>query len=121
MGAQALGKRLAALRQRHGWSLAKTAAAAGISPAYVQKLERGEISSPSPHKLRALAGALEAPYWELMRLAGYATADAEAAELGDPVGELAQALLAEDLSAEELNELSDFLHFRRQQRQHSTS
>jgi HTH-type transcriptional regulator, competence development regulator len=50
----------------------KTAAVrAGVSPAYLQKLERGEIKSPSPHRLYRLARVYDFPYPKLMELAGY--------------------------------------------------
>lgn len=117
MTAVQLGKRLRDVRELRGLSLAQTAKAAGVSTAYVQKVERGEVSSPSPHKLRSLAKALEAPYWELMRLAGYATSDAEASESDAAVRVLSDALVAEDLTAEELEDLGEYLRFRRQQRE----
>lgn len=66
-----LGRRLLQLRKHTGRSLKSVADAAGISTAYLQKLERDEVKAPSPHVLRALSGALEVPYSDLMELAGY--------------------------------------------------
>jgi len=115
-----LGKRLQDVRRLRGLSLAQTAAAAGISAAYVQKLERGDVAAPSPHKLRDLAKALDVSYADLMRLAGYFVesedADVPVTEEESSVRVLAQALQAEDISEEELEELGDYLRFRRQQR-----
>jgi transcriptional regulator with XRE-family HTH domain len=88
-----------------------------MSTAYVQKLERGEVSSPSPHKLRGIAKALDIPFDEVMRMAGYAGQASDSSPNDDSVRVLAQALQAEDLTANELEELSDYLRFRRQQRQ----
>lgn len=88
-----------------------------MSTAYVQKLERGEVSSPSPHKLRDISTALGIPFDEVMRLAGYAVPETGSSEDDDSVRLLAQALQAEDLTANELEELSDYLRFRRQQRE----
>ena len=114
-----LGQHLKKTRERRGWSLARTAEEAGVSTAYVQKLERGEVNSPSPHRLRDLAEALNTPFEELMRLAGYATPADEASEGNASVRSLALALQAEDLTAGELEELSEYLHFRRKQRERS--
>jgi transcriptional regulator with XRE-family HTH domain len=66
-----LAGRLASRRDARGASLAEVARDAGLSKAYVHKLERGEAVRPSPRVLRALAGALDVSYAELMRLAGY--------------------------------------------------
>jgi len=63
--------RLAERRRERGESLKCVAEAAGISTAYLQKLERGEVRAPSPHVLRTLAAALDLPYAEVMGLAGY--------------------------------------------------
>lgn len=111
-----LGTRLRAVRELKGWSLKTTADGAGLSAAYVQKLERGEVSAPSPHKLRSLADTLEIPYFELMQLAGYATEEAQATEGEAAVRVLAHALQAEDLTADEVDELARYLRFRREQR-----
>ena len=66
-----LGPRLAERRRERGESLKTVADAAGISTAYLQKLERCEVKAPSPHVLRALAGALDVAYADLMAVAGY--------------------------------------------------
>jgi HTH-type transcriptional regulator, competence development regulator len=110
-----LGRHLKRIREGRGWSLARTGKEAGVSTAYVQKLERGEIFSPSPHKLRGVAKALEIPFDEVMRLAGYAVPSPGSSDVDDSVRVLAQALQAEDLTATEIEELSDYLRFRRQQ------
>ena len=44
---------------------------AKISAAYLHKLERGVVNSPSPRVLARIALALELPYLRLMELAGY--------------------------------------------------
>jgi len=54
-----------------GASLQAIADTAKISAAYLQKLERGEVTSPSPHVLRRLASSLGLPYLRLMELARY--------------------------------------------------
>lgn len=111
-----LARTLRAARTMRGMSLAQTAAKAKISTAYVQKLERGEVASPSPHVLRALGGALEISYEELMRLAGYLEEEpAMASESRARI--LAEALAAEEPSAEEIEELGRYLRFRRAQQQ----
>lgn len=47
----------------------------GISPAYLQQLERGKIQNPSPHNLYKLSRVLDFPYSKLMTFAGYAYGD----------------------------------------------
>jgi transcriptional regulator with XRE-family HTH domain len=111
-----LGRHLKRERERREWSLARTAKEAGVSTAYVQKIERGEVQSPSPHKLRDLAGVLGIPFDEVMRLAGYAGPVSEASAAEDSVRVLARALQAENLTAGELEDLTDYLQFRRRQK-----
>jgi GTP cyclohydrolase I len=72
-----LGPRLLQIRKLRARSLKSVAEAAGISTAYLQKLERDEVKAPSPHVLRALGAALDVPYRELMELAGYMLPEAE--------------------------------------------
>jgi hypothetical protein len=59
---------------------------------------------------------LEISFDEVMRLAGYAVPTPGSSDVEDSVKVLAQALQAEDLTATELEELGDYLQFRRQQR-----
>jgi transcriptional regulator with XRE-family HTH domain len=66
-----LGQALHDAREELGLSLAATAAPAGISAAYLHKLERGVVDNPSPRVLARVAGALAMPYLRLMALAGY--------------------------------------------------
>jgi len=66
-----LGSELRKLRAARGVSLESVAGPAKISAAYLHKLERGAVNSPSPRVLARLAGVLEAPYVHLMELAGY--------------------------------------------------
>jgi transcriptional regulator with XRE-family HTH domain len=116
--ASQLGARLRDVRQLRGWSLHRAGDEAGISAAYLQKLERGQVHAPSPHKLHSLARAFEVPYRDLMRLAGYVVPDdaPSAGAEGAPVKVLAEALLAEDLDQEELQELASYLRWRREQK-----
>lgn len=112
-----LGRRLRSVREFKGWSLARVADEAGVSAAYIQKLERGGVVSPSPHKLHSLAQALEIPYEETMRLAGYDLSKSEVSNGEAAVRILATALLAENLTPAELEDLGRYLRFRRSQQQ----
>jgi transcriptional regulator with XRE-family HTH domain len=62
---------LKVLRAGRGLSLNQAAKAAGMSTAYLQRLERCQIKSPSPHKLAQLAEVLKVEYSYLWELAGY--------------------------------------------------
>jgi len=66
---------MARAREREGRSLAAIAEPAKISAAYLQKLERGTVGSPSPRVLRRLAAVLDVSYLETMALAGYLSED----------------------------------------------
>lgn len=68
---QRLGRELASARQAFGQSLRDVASASGISPAYLQKLERGHVGEPSPKILARVATALRLDYRKLFELAGY--------------------------------------------------
>jgi len=66
-----LGFELGNARNQKGLSLEGVAGPAAISAAYLHKLERGVVNSPSPRVLARVALALEIPYLRLMELAGY--------------------------------------------------
>lgn len=66
-----LGETLRNAREQVGRSLQAVAEPAKISTAYLQKLERGQVGTPSPHVLRRLGTVLELQYLGLMSLAGY--------------------------------------------------
>lgn len=68
-----LGRELSSARHAAGRSLRDVAAAAEISAAYLQKLERSQVDEPSPKILQRLASTLNVGYGRLMDLAGYAT------------------------------------------------
>ena len=101
----ALGEALKTARDLQDRSLKAVAEPAGISAAYLLKLERGEVSSPSPHILHRLAEQLRLDYMELMRLAGYVVPDPTSRR----VGALAQALSAQDLTEDEARAVAAFL------------
>jgi len=64
------GKELRKLREEKRISLETVAGPAKISAAYLHKLERGVVNSPSPRVLARIAVVLESPYLRLMELAG---------------------------------------------------
>jgi HTH-type transcriptional regulator, competence development regulator len=102
-----LGTQLSQLRELRGQTLRTVAEAAGISGAYLLKLERDDVQSPSPHVLRRLADHYGVSYLGLMRLAGYEVTDGDRPE--PAVGVLADALAAEPLTDEEQRAVAAFL------------
>ena len=66
-----LGKELHKARQKTGLSLDAVAGPSKISAAYLHKLERGLVNTPSPRVLARVAAVLEISYLRLMELAGY--------------------------------------------------
>jgi transcriptional regulator with XRE-family HTH domain len=112
VGGQALGNRLR--RARRDRSLADVAAAAAISTTYLQKLEVGVVRQPSPNVLHQLAHALDVPYADLMRLAGYVVPGDEGGRFKPPRNELRYALSSEELTDEEAQELAEYLDWYRE-------
>lgn len=117
--AQDLGSELRRVRDLRGLSLSGAATPSNISATYLQRLERGEIVSPSPHILRALSRVLDVPYATLMQLIGYVMPDetAKAAEGQPRPSLLAQALSSADLTEEEYRQVAEYMAFLRQRRQ----
>ncbi len=66
-----LGSEMRKAREGRGVSLESVAGPAKISAAYLHKLERGAVNSPSPRVLARLGVVLEIPHLRLMELAGY--------------------------------------------------
>jgi transcriptional regulator with XRE-family HTH domain len=92
------------------------ARAAGISPAYLNKLENDSVKGPSPHVLLQLSEALAVPYAELMRLSGYVMpADGDTPKTTETVS----AALFADLTDDERDELLEYLAWYRSRRRSS--
>jgi HTH-type transcriptional regulator, competence development regulator len=107
--AKELGTTLKAVRDMLGKSLKAVAEPAGISPAYLVKLEKGEVAAPSPHVLHRLAETLGVEYMELMRLAGYVVPEPE----GSRANALLQALSSRGLTEDETRAVAAFLEIYR--------
>ena len=93
------------------------ARAAGISAAYLSKLENDAVKRPSPHVLHRLSEALAVPYAELMRLCGYRVPGESAPNPEDTVS----AALFADLTDDEREELVAYLAWYRARRRSSRS
>src|SRR4026207_360676 len=93
-------------------SVNDAARAAGISAAYLSKLESDAGKKPAPHVLHQLSEALAVPYAELMRLSGYPV---PAVINGDAVPTVGAALFA-DLTDDERDELLEYLAWYRARR-----
>jgi HTH-type transcriptional regulator, competence development regulator len=78
----------------------------------LQKLENDAVKRPSPHVLHQLSEALEIPYAELMRLSGYVVPG----DLDAPSTESVAAALFADLTADERQELVEYLAWYRARR-----
>lgn len=100
-----LGAVLRQARDVRGLSGIDAAKAAGISAAYLSKLENDAVKRPSPHVLHQLSEALAVPYAELMRLSGYRVPGASSPTPADTVG----AALFADLTDDERDELLEYL------------
>ena len=99
-------------REVRGLSSIEAARAARISAAYLSKLENDGVKKPSPHVLNQLSEALTVPYADLMRLNGYRLPG----ETERPTGEALGAALFADLTADERDELVEYLAWYRARR-----
>ncbi|PZR60716.1 MAG: XRE family transcriptional regulator [Chloroflexi bacterium] len=105
------GAMLRQARAVRALSLTDAARAAGISPAYLSRLENDAVKKPSPHVLHQLSEGLGVPYGELMRLSGYRLPGRP----GQHAAEGAAALFA-DLTDDERDELLEYLAWYRARR-----
>jgi transcriptional regulator with XRE-family HTH domain len=96
-------------------SAVETARAAGISGAYLSKLENGAVKRPSPHVLLQLSEALTLPYADLMRLSGYRVPG----EATGPATVAVGAALFADITDDEREELLEYLAWYRTRRRSS--
>src|SRR5512147_2506808 len=99
--APAIGPLLRRTRQIRALSASDVARAAGISAAYLSKLEHDAVKKPSPPVLHQLSEALAVPYAELMRASGYPVPGEPAAPTADSIS----AALFADISEDERDEL----------------
>ena len=113
--AMTLGAVLRQAREVRGSSAVDAARAAGISAAYLSKLENDAVKRPSPHVLHQLSEALAVPYAELMRLSGYRVPDVSEASVAPTVS----AALFSDLTDDERDELLEYLAWYRARRRSS--
>ena len=118
MAAASLGAQLHEVRRLKEKSLKAVADPAGISAAYLQKLERDEVKRPSPHVLYALAEVLDVPYMTLMEAAGYVVPVADQKKV-KPGSVLAHALSSENVTDEEAEALARYLRWYRNEQAHA--
>ncbi|TDF95887.1 helix-turn-helix domain-containing protein [Paenibacillus piri] len=59
------------MRKLKGFTIRELSDRSGVSAAYISQLENGNRGVPSPDVLMKLSEGLNAPYGELMSLAGY--------------------------------------------------
>ena len=108
---KSLGRKLKQARTDLGVSLQAVATPAGISAAYLHKLEQGSIETPSPHVLRRVSGELRLPYLELMVLARYLESEQiEGRQRYAPADELYIAP-GRDLSESEQKAVAAFIEY----------
>ncbi len=110
--APSFGALLKQAREVRALSTVDAARAAGISPAYLSKLENDAVKKPSPHVLHQLSEALSVPYAELMRLNGYRIAGEANGNTTETVG----AALFADVTDAERDELLEYLAWYRARR-----
>jgi transcriptional regulator with XRE-family HTH domain len=107
-----IGAVLKQAREVRALSAIEAARTAGISAAYLSKLENGAVKRPSPHVLHQLSEALTVPYAELMRLSGYRVPGEADATTSQSVS----AALFADLTDDERDELLEYLAWYRARR-----
>jgi transcriptional regulator with XRE-family HTH domain len=110
--APAIGRLLKRTRQVRALSATEVARAAGISAAYLSKLENDAVKKPSPPVLHQLSAALAVPYAELMRLSGYPVPGEDPPARANTIG----AALFADITEDERDELLEYLAWYRARR-----
>ena len=104
-----LGSELKHAREQARLSLESAATPANISAAYLHKLERGVVNSPSPRVLARLAAPLKLPYLRLLELAGYLDEEQLAkARLREPAVH-PHPLAGQQLTFDEWQEVAGFI------------
>lgn len=99
-----LGRFIRQERERQEFSIRRLAAAAGVDPTWLSRLERGDYSSPDPRHLRELARVLEIETTDVFAMAGYSG--------GEGLPGFAPYLRAKyDLPAEAIDTLSELFEF----------
>jgi transcriptional regulator with XRE-family HTH domain len=98
-------------------SAVEAARAAGISAAYLSKLENDAVKKPSPLVLHQLSESLTIPYADLMRLSGYPVPGERNVPPTDTIG----AALFVDLTDDEREELLEYLAWYRSRRRSTRS
>src|SRR6476469_9907765 len=93
------------------------ARAAGISAAYLSRLENDAVKKPSPHVLHQLSEALAVPYAELLSLSGYRLPEEPDRDVSQSIG----AALFADLSDDEREELLEYLAWYRARKRSNRS
>jgi len=110
-----LGDKLAAARNRRGWTLRDVEHRTGIHNAHLSQIEKGSIERPAPNILWTLAELYEElNYEELLRLAGHVEAAKAAGPKGSPVGAALRAM--GDLSREEQLDVVHYIERLRKER-----
>jgi transcriptional regulator with XRE-family HTH domain len=115
MAPASFGVVLRQAREVRGLSAVDAARSAGISAAYLSKLESDAVKKPSPVVLHHLSEALSVPYADLMRLSGYPLPDDRSGQAKDTIG----AALFVDLTEDEREELVEYLAWYRSRRRSS--
>ena len=110
--AATIGSSLRQAREVRELTVVEAARAAGISPAYLSRLENNAVKKPSPPVLHQLSEALGLPYAELMRLSGYLLP----AEPGQGRGATVASSLFANLTEDEREELIEYLAWYRTRR-----
>ena len=107
-----LGAVLGQARELRELSLVDVARTAGISAAYLSKLENDDVKRPSPNVLHQLSLALALPYADLMRRCGYPMpGDTD----GHAIGSISAAFFAA-VTDDEREELMEYLAWYRTRR-----
>ena len=109
------GNVLRRAREIRGLSAMDASRAAGISAAYLSKLENDAVKKPSPQILQRLGDALAVPYADLMRLNGYLVPGATETGIGN-----ANAALFNLITDDERDELVEYLAWYRARRKTSS-
>ena len=110
-----LGQELSRLRSLKGWTLRdiEEKTKKRVSNSYLHQLENDKVKEPSPNILYELSKAYGASYPALMKLAGFVVPSSNQNASNT---NLSVAFNALNLTAEETNQVMDFVEFMRRKK-----
>ena len=109
---ESLGSYLKKMREIKGFTLREVEESTDISNSYISQIEQGKVKKPSPSKLWKLSELYGVAYDELMVIAGHI--------VSTPKNWSPPTHVFQELTEDEEEQMTDFLHFLRHRKKGKT-